>query len=195
MASPRETNPVDLNDALTEAYLRYIDTAYWLSDPRLMDERRRLLVDGGMLATTPYLEPVLSYGANEDLLATCAQVGIDSAVADTVGRVLFGDFTPPGQSLKLRKHQADAVLATFKGGLSVGRNPVTTTGTGSGKTEAFLLPVLLRLADEATGWSDQAAPNPWWRAGKWSPETSLRHHEARAAAIRALVLYPTNALV
>ena len=42
-------------------------------------------------------------------------------------------------------HQADALEATIRDGLSL----VVTTGTGSGKTESFLLPILAKLAIEA----------------------------------------------
>ena len=36
---------------------------------------------------------------------------------------------------------------------------------------------------------------PWWREGAGEPWVPLRKAESRAAAVRALVLYPTNALV
>ncbi len=193
MTGPME--PVALNEALTDAYLKYIDTAYWLSDRRLMDERRSLLADNGLLSTPPYLEPVLAYEATEDLLEVCDSVGVPASVATTVGRVLFGDYTSDGDPIRLRPHQADAVRATFKLGVADGRNPVITSGTGSGKTEAFLLPLLLRLVNESVRWKTQPNAHPWWTAGTWTAATSLRASESRPAAIRALVLYPTNALV
>lgn len=195
MSKVRRTDPVRLNAALTNTYLRYINTAYWLDDPRLMDERRRLLVDNSLLSTPPYLEPVLTYQASEDLLQVCAEVDVDAATASLVGQALFGDYTPTGQPLRLRPHQADAVRATFKPGTAPGRNPVITSGTGSGKTEGFLLPVLLRLAQESARWGQQTAANPWWQQRKWSPDAALRSTETRPAALRAVVLYPTNALV
>ena len=53
------------------------------------------------------------------------------------------------------------------------KNLVIMTGTGSGKTESFLLPILAKLAHEA----------------KSSPDTF------KQPAVGALVLYPMNALV
>ena len=50
---------------------------------------------------------------------------------------------------------------------------VVTTGTGSGKTEAFLLPILSKLAIEARE----------------------RPQSFAMPAVRALMLYPMNALV
>ena len=193
MTTPAD--PVALNEALTKAYLRYIDTAYWLSDSRLMAERRQLILDNGLLSTPPYLEPVLTYEATEDLLAVCRSVRIPDSVSTAVGRVLFGDYTPSGQPIRLRPHQADAVRATFQRGTDDGRNPIVTSGTGSGKTEAFLLPILLRLVSESARWAKQPTANKWWEAATWSSGTSLRSTETRPAAVRALVLYPTNALV
>ena len=195
MPHAHETEPVALNHALVEAYLRYIDTAYWLSDRRLMQERRALLVDHGLLSAPPYLEAVLTYEATEDLLDVCRSLGIADPIAERVGRVLFGDYTPEGQPLRLRPHQADAVRATFKPGTAVGRNPVITSGTGSGKTEAFLLPILLRLVEESRHWDPRPTASVWWESRQWKPATSLRSSESRPAALRALVLYPTNALV
>ena len=68
------------------------------------------------------------------------------------------------------KHQSEAV----RGSLIDRRNLVVMTGTGSGKTEAFLLPILGKLAREASSGSDSFANQP---------------------GMRALVLYPMNALV
>ena len=58
------------------------------------------------------------------------------------------------------------------------------------------MPTLLRLTEEARTWSPQSAPDLWWQAKpsptKWRP---LRAPETRPAAVRTLILYPTNALV
>ena len=189
------TETVALNKALIDAYVRYIDTAYWLNDERLMAERERLLRDGGLLSAPPYLEPVLSYEASEDLLEVTRGLKIPDGVAETVGRILFGDYTHAGEPLRLRPHQADALRASFQNETAPGRNPVVTSGTGSGKTEAFLLPLLLRLANEATSWGTQPPANRWWETKAWTRTTSLRAAETRPAAVRALILYPTNALV
>ena len=50
---------------------------------------------------------------------------------------------------------------------------VVTTGTGSGKTECFLLPVIEALVRESADWKGPDRPT----------------------AVRALILYPLNALV
>lgn len=188
------TTPLTLRDDLAAAYLRYIDTAYWLRNPHLMTERRRVLEAGGDLVGESLLEPVLPYPASDGLIETTRQAGVSDNAAKAVGDGLFGSFAKPGDEIRLRRHQAESVLHHFRPGDAPGRNVIVTSGTGSGKTESFLLPVLLRIADEALTWPAQTTPELWWtgRNASWSP---MRADESRPAAVRALVLYPTNALV
>src|SRR5262249_26070992 len=105
-------------------------------------------------------------------------------------------------------------LAMLRMALS-GRHAVVTAGTGSGKTESFLLPVFAALARELRDWPAPRAPhvhlNDWWENQDWlascrrqegnqtrlvsSYRVPQRGHETRDAAVRALILYPMNALV
>ncbi|RYJ01229.1 MAG: DEAD/DEAH box helicase, partial [Actinomycetales bacterium] len=181
---------------LSEAYLRYIDTAYWLRDEALMQERRRILTSSGLLMSDCLLEPVLPYEANDDLLEAASVAGVEDVVAEAVGQALFGAFTPAGQRLRLRSHQEEAVRHHFRSGTADGRNVVVTSGTGSGKTESFLLPILMRLAQEARTWDEQPDPDIWWGVGPATPPwRPVRGSETRPAAMRSMILYPTNALV
>ena len=189
------TNPLSLRDDLAAAYLRYLDTAFWLRDPSLISERRELLTAGDQLLSECWIEPVLPYPATADLLESTRAAGISDESAGIVGDALFGSFTPAGSAFKLRSHQAEAVTHHFRAGHEDGRNVVVTSGTGSGKTESFLLPVLLRLSEEARNWAPQPPPSTWWSTEPKSAWQSLRSGEQRPAAIRSLILYPTNALV
>ena len=110
-----------------------------------------------MLLSECLLEPVLPYPATEDLLDATRQVGISDEAARIVGKALFGSFVKPGEPITLREHQAEAVLHHFRPGVEDHRNVVVTSGTGSGKTESFLLPTLLRLTEEARTWSPQTS--------------------------------------
>ena len=190
------TTPLSLRQDLASAYLRYIDTAYWLRDERLMAERRTILESSGSLYSECLLEPVLPYAATDDLLATAVAAGVSEDTAAIVGSALFGDFAIPGQPLRLREHQANAVTHHFRSGEEPGRHVVVASGTGSGKTESFLLPTLLRLTEEARTWGAQAPGDLWWTdkpdSKRWRP---IRARETRPAAVRTLILYPTNALV
>lgn len=189
-----ETTPYSVYEDLKDAYLRYFDTAFWLRNPHLMAERRQLLEESGRLFTDPLLEPTIPYDADIPLLDVCDEVGVSREAGTVVGQALFGAFTPAGSPVLLREHQADAVRHTFRAGGADGRNVVVTSGTGSGKTESFLVPILLRLVEESRTWEPQAAARQWWDSAnpRWS---SARENESRPAAVRAVVLYPTNALV
>ena len=75
-------------------------------------------------------------------------------------------------------------------------NLLVATGTGSGKTEAFVLPILARILREASGWT---APTASQSKGYFDIEADAwrhsRRHETRPSALRAIILYPMNALV
>ena len=54
----------------------------------------------------------------------------------------------------------------------VGRNVAVTAGTGSGKTEAFLLPIVAALLSESNNWMGTSPSGAsWWRSERtrWVP--------------------------
>lgn len=186
------TTPATVYESIRDAYLRYIDTAYWLRDPALMRVRREFLQRSTALFTDVLLEPMLPYDADVDLDEAAEASGASVEAVRLVGRALFGAYTAEGQPVRLRRHQADALIRSLKMGAGDERNVVVTSGTGSGKTESFLLPVLTRVVEEALRYTPDPAPREWWYGGSWRPS---REGGDRPAAVRAMVLYPTNALV
>ena len=74
---------------------------------------------------------------------------------------------------------------------------VVVTGTGSGKTEAFLLPVMASIIKEAKKkWAVPSEPTrDWPQIIKWDSSRKEIRKETRPSAVRALLLYPMNALV
>jgi hypothetical protein len=99
------------------------------------------------------------------------------------------------------EHQRDAFVAAT----AHGRDVVLATGTGSGKTEAFLFPILVALLRESQTWASTGPRRSdwdWWhhettrgRRRRLAPRIAQRSHETRPSAIRALILYSLNALV
>jgi len=186
--------PQSVYREIVDAYLRYFDTAFWLRDPALMRERRGLLTRGDMVAADVLLEPVLPYDGVTPLAEACAKAGLRPEVADQLGKALFN----ADETFRLRQHQAEALVRSASRGPSsrAGHNVVVTSSTGSGKTEAFLLPVLGRLLEEAASWQPEPAPHAWWEIAQvGEPWRGVRSGAARPAAVRTVVLYPTNALV
>lgn len=186
--------PASVYEDVRDAYLRYVDTAYWLRDPALMAERRALLEREDALFTDVLLEPVVPYDAVVPLADVAAEVGLSSTTTAAVGQALFGAFVRDGEPIFLREHQADALRRSLQPGTQAERNVVVTSGTGSGKTESFLLPVLARVVEEALQFDPDPPIDEWWSSAptRWTP---TRSRAVRAPAVRALVLYPTNALV
>ena len=188
-------SPVRVYEQIKEAYLKYVDTAFWLRDPTLLAERRALLARSNSLFTDVLLEPVLPYDPVERLDELSEELGLTKEAGRLVGDALFRQIIDPGSGARIHPHQARALRDSFKPGDAPGRNPVLTSGTGSGKTESFLIPILTRLVRESSRWGPQPQPHEWWMSQSQADWRHVRSGESRAAAVRAIVLYPTNALV
>ena len=145
----------------------YIEATYHISDPGLVKQRQELLHLPGVIHQQPYLESTPRYKTgtryeeiNLDPQVQEAFLSLSKKEGDS--EILIHN--PPYQ------HQADALRKT----LVEKKSLVVMTGTGSGKTECFLLPILGKLVKEACD----------------SPKRF-----GDTTAVRAIILYPMNALV
>ncbi|MGY4100432.1 DEAD/DEAH box helicase [Nocardia sp. R16R-3T] len=174
-------------DRLREAYFRYYDTPFGLTDERLQRERRGLFDRDNGAFRLPLIELRPEYvNTGRTLAESAASAGAPPELADFASCGLI----PPGRSLYI--HQEHALSA----GQTPGRNVIVTAGTGSGKTESFLLPVLGSLLAESATWGGGPAPfDPWWRASGSDFASQRNGETGRPKAVRALILYPMNALV
>ena len=171
---------------LNRIYQQYIKSAFPLRYRALAKERDRILQQPGILSQPPLVEPVPTYPSS----------GMDLSTAATKLPFEYGDLASLGQmvfepGIPLYKHQWESLQEV----LLNQRDIVVTTGTGSGKTECFLLPLLAELVRESTKWA--ATPTPaqhdWWNGNK--NRLSQWTHAPRPKAVRALIIYPLNALV
>lgn len=172
---------------LREAYFRYYDTPYGLADETLQAERRSLLDRDGGAYRQPLLELRPEYvSTGESLTDSIMSAGGDPDLAE------FADLGLLQNVPSLYRHQAEALAAATQ----PGKHMVITAGTGSGKTESFLLPVLSTLLNESRSWGGRGAkPKDWWSGGSNSFQAQRAGETGRAAAVRAMILYPMNALV
>jgi ATP-dependent helicase YprA (DUF1998 family) len=203
------SNPLAIFEVLRDTYFRYLDSPFDLRYADLVAERRGLLDVDGRLYRRPLIEPVPAYSTCGRTFAQVAQallgpMWLQPHVADLsafVSQGLFPPTLPNGQARELYTHQHDV----FEESVVHGHDVVVTTGTGSGKTECFLLPIAAQLVRESASWpapGPRAAQWDWWRhwsmqgtQRRWAQRIPQRAHENRVPAVRALILYPLNALV
>lgn len=151
---------------MQSALQEYIEATYHVGHPAVIAQRKALLQADGVIFQPPFIESTPRY-----------QVGKRFADLDLgdATQTLFASLTESHEGKKPLlfdppyTHQARALEAVLRDGHSL----VVTTGTGSGKTETFLLPLLAKLATEA----------------------ATRPSSFECPAVRALVMYPMNALV
>ncbi|MDX2517950.1 DEAD/DEAH box helicase [Streptomyces stelliscabiei] len=172
-------------DELRRALMRYYDTPFGVDDVSIMKERRSLLDTDGGAWRQPLLELRPQYASS----GVSVEESFRAASAHPQAAA-FAKFALPDGVDSLYWHQHEALLAAC----GEGRDFVVTAGTGAGKTEAFILPVIADLVAESARWTGGGRPAPtWWRGnGEYMPsrESEIGHR----SAVRALVLYPTNAL-
>ena len=172
-------------ESLKSDFFRYYDTPFALSDRKVEAERRARL-DADMVSwREPWLELLPEY-------ATISQE-LPDALADAGGNGSLPEFARLGLLASvpaLYRHQYDMFRNS-----AAGLHSVITAGTGSGKTEALFLPVLNALLQESESWTANAKVDPalWWHGGAFSLQRG--GEKGRLPGVRALVLYPMNALV
>ncbi|MGW6140980.1 DEAD/DEAH box helicase [Streptomyces sp. NPDC055140] len=187
----RDDNSLDINgsfEQLRDALFRYYDTPFGLANKQLMRERRDLLdVDGGAWRR-PLIEIRPQYkSCGVDIAGSVAAAGAPWELAGLISAGLMEGIE------KMHSHQHQSLVAAVRDGKDV----VITAGTGSGKTEAFMAPVLAELVRESPAWmrGAPASPGKWWSGQDGSYVPQRRGETGHKAAVRALVLYPMNALV
>jgi len=145
--------PLDAVSAATttrDSLVDYLLAAYPINDAALRRGFEELLRQPGTISQDPYLEGNQPYEAGKTLRRLTEEGLLDQRMLK-----LFEADRP------LYAHQEAAVVAAVKDQANI----VVATGTGSGKTECFLIPMLQRLLQD---------PRP---------------------GMQALILYPMNALV
>ncbi|NEV62345.1 DEAD/DEAH box helicase [Thiorhodococcus minor] len=152
-----EHNPLVLYRTLRDTLRRYIPTTLPISRryPILRREFRQLL-EGKELVKGPYLEALPDFEKGETLRSLLRDQG--GFLNDGLGALPDSLLDRP-----LHRHQEDALRVACERQESI----LSATGTGSGKTETFLLPIAHRLLDD---------PEP------------------ERPGVRCLLIYPMNAL-
>ena len=147
-------SPVAASEHIYDKYKRYLKTIFAIDDPVYNQQFQQLLEDRHTLAAGPYLDVTDSFIKGKSL-----EELIEEGTIAPSFRKIHMPLTRP-----LYLHQEKAIKKT-----QAGENLIVSTGTGSGKTECFLIPILNELLREKeNGTLDQG--------------------------VRALLVYPMNAL-
>jgi ATP-dependent helicase YprA (DUF1998 family) len=150
-------NVFELRDRLISDYRAYVESFLRIHDPRIQAHVRESL-DSGMLWPDPLIQlnPAFEPGGTIDEMVVS---GTLHAECRRIFR-LKSDAGDTGRQLQLHRHQAEAVNVA-----RTGANYILTTGTGSGKSLTYIVPIVDHV---------------------------LRHGTGRG--IQAIVVYPMNAL-
>lgn len=209
-------DPFKSFETIISNYKNYIKTAFSTRFPSFELEREHLLDKDGVLYRQPWVEALPEYKSSGKKIMdlTSGETGLDNKTLEWFKELALCGLFP--EKNELYEHQVQMLhMATAKA-----KNCIITSGTGSGKTESFLLPLFAQLAKEAKHWDERFPIDKqevklkhlvWWRKredggidinktvdfslGKLKPEVLQRGHEKRPEAVRALILYPMNALV
>ena len=151
-------HPLHTTTHIRQTYLRYLKTIKPFQDEGFRNAFASALEEPNMLVKGPLVEIALPYKKDKS---------IKDLVADGILSKKFAELNSPDlpYDRPLYTHQVKAIKKAVNG-----RNLVVATGTGSGKTETFLVPILNYL---------------------------FREEEAgtlNKAGVRAMLLYPMNAL-
>ncbi|WP_080796231.1 DEAD/DEAH box helicase [Corynebacterium pacaense] len=157
VTSDRNIDPVEASERISLDYRRYLKTMLSPSTPSISRELGRAVDESDSLTRGPILQltpPFATGRSSRELIAEQLLCGSFSRLAShsfALDRPLY-------------RHQESAVRK-----IRNGRNLIVSTGTGSGKTESFLIPIIDELLRQK-------------ESGDLGP------------GVRALLLYPMNAL-
>ena len=150
-------DPLSASKNICDTFRRYILSTFRTNLVSYNDQLEKILQDDGTIVRGPYLQISHNYPVSKGIIDLIKE------------KILSKEFITldylPFLERKLYTHQEEAIKKIIEG-----RNIVVSTGTGSGKTECFLIPILNDLMKE-------------------------KENNTLDSGVRVMLLYPLNALV
>ena len=164
------TAPLRTMDLVRDRAVEAVLSRSGINHPALVDEIRRQFgstkVEDGALVREPVIEGAAPFVTDGRTFADCSGNLLHPEVIRAISSDTAGEYRFPPDAQPYR-HQVEA----WRHLTDEQRNSVlVTSGTGSGKTECFLMPLLHDLATESDA-------------------------KGRLSGVRAIALYPLNALI
>ena len=214
-------DPIGAFEKIEKDYHLYFQTSYKFSDRNplykdLDDRKNEELRKNDNLHKKPLCELTPKYVTeNVDLLELCDPTCREYKYNGTQLPDNFADFIACGLMRDEERTRQLGRFATYNPyqhqfemlckGYGQSKNVLITSGTGSGKTESFMLPLLASLLSEVNAWhttyGSQSYNANWWLNQEDPNDPTSKYKacqrdgEQRPSAIRSLLLYPMNALV
>jgi DEAD/DEAH box helicase domain-containing protein len=206
-------NPNEILENIRKSFKSYYRTAFHLRDKyKYVEEmiQKDIFDQDGLVTKKPEIELLPEYektnirfdemgeqdGYRQLNVHDLQQDGND--IMDQNQLNTFKQFIGLGliKGFEIYSHQLNMLKSAMSG-----KHSIITSGTGSGKTEAFLLPLFAQIFKEILN-----PQKPWGPAQKRQSEQNFwrdsdlgfkncRKNEDRPEGMRAMIIYPMNALV
>jgi ATP-dependent helicase YprA (DUF1998 family) len=140
-------NVFDLRNRLVADYADYIRSFIRIRDNNIRDK-----VEGWLNAGRLWPDPLIQLNPNFEFAGSIENLVAEGTLHSECARVFRAKKNDGvGKTLRLYRHQAQAILKAREG-----RNYVLTTGTGSGKSVAYIVPIVDRVLRGGGGKGIQA---------------------------------------
>ncbi len=145
----RLVNVFELRDKLVRDFAEYTRSFVWIRDPRI-----RALVDDELERGLLWPDPIVQLNPAFEPAETIDELVDEGVLHPECRRIFRRDKTledPEGKPLRLHRHQAEAIAIA-----RTGANYVLTTGTGSGKSLTYIVPIVDHVLRRGSGKGIQA---------------------------------------
>ncbi|MBZ0275822.1 MAG: DEAD/DEAH box helicase, partial [Anaerolineae bacterium] len=135
-----------LRDQLTNDYATYASSFIQIRDPRIYEEVQRSLNEGVF-----WPDPLIQLNPSFASGGTVAELVADGLLHPECERIFLRNKSAGGQTLRFHRHQREAIEVARQG-----YPYILTTGTGSGKSLAYIVPIVDHVLRRGSGKGIQA---------------------------------------